>query len=195
MLISELLKQADQRISEGLHPRLITEGFDMAKDKCLEVLNKCKIELSSDMPERDTLLAVAGTSLRTKLHADLAGHLVEPIVDAVLAIRQPKEALDLHRIEIMELRHQTDMDPTLLKGLVMDHGGRHPDMPKRVTNAYILTCNVSLEYEKTYVCFFIVNICLVKSILDFSTKMPRRGTSLSRLNANSLISASKQLLS
>lgn len=154
MLISELLKQADQRISEGLHPRLITEGFDMAKDKCLEVLNKCKIELSSDMPERDTLLAVAGTSLRTKLHADLAGHLVEPIVDAVLAIRQPKEALDLHRIEIMEMRHKTDMDTTLIKGLVMDHGGRHPDMPKRVTNAYILTCNVSLEYEKTYVCFF-----------------------------------------
>lgn len=33
----------------------------------------------------------------------------------------------------------------------MDHGARHPDMPKRVENAYILTCNVSLEYEKTEV--------------------------------------------
>lgn len=36
-------------------------------------------------------------------------------------------------------------------GLVLDHGARHPDMPKRVENAYILTCNVSLEYEKTEV--------------------------------------------
>ena len=35
-----------------------------------------------------------------------------------------------------------------MKGLVLDHGARHPDMKKRVTNAYILTCNVSLEYEK-----------------------------------------------
>lgn len=35
----------------------------------------------------------------------------------------------------------------------MDHGGRHPDMPKRLENAYILTLNVSLEYEKTYVNF------------------------------------------
>jgi len=34
---------------------------------------------------------------------------------------------------------------------VMDHGGRHPDMPKRLENCYILTCNVSLEYEKTEV--------------------------------------------
>lgn len=33
----------------------------------------------------------------------------------------------------------------------MDHGPRHPDMPKRVENAYILTCNISLEYEKTEV--------------------------------------------
>lgn len=33
----------------------------------------------------------------------------------------------------------------------MDHGARHPDMPKRVENAYILTCNVSMEYEKSEV--------------------------------------------
>ena len=33
----------------------------------------------------------------------------------------------------------------------MDHGARHPDIKKRVEDAYILTCNVSLEYEKTEV--------------------------------------------
>lgn len=32
----------------------------------------------------------------------------------------------------------------------MDHGARHPDMPKRVQDAYILTLNVSLEYEKRF---------------------------------------------
>ncbi|CDI97619.1 T complex protein 1 subunit zeta [Echinococcus multilocularis] len=149
ILIAELLKQAELLISEGLHPRLVTEGFDLAREKCMEFLDECKIDVASDMPEKAILLAVAGTSLRTKLHSDLADHLVEPVVDAVLAIKQPNEELDLHRIEIMEMRHKTDMDTALIRGLVMDHGGRHPDMPKRVTNAYILTCNVSLEYEKT----------------------------------------------
>merc|ERR1712083_894391 len=38
-----------------------------------------------------------------------------------------------------------------VRGLVLDHGGRHPDMPKRLENCFILTCNVSLEYEKTEV--------------------------------------------
>jgi len=41
---------------------------------------------------------------------------------------------------------------SLIRGLVLDHGARHPDMPKRVENAFILTCNVSLEYEKRYHC-------------------------------------------
>ena len=36
----------------------------------------------------------------------------------------------------------------LIRGLVLDHGARHPAMKKRAEKAYILTCNVSLEYEK-----------------------------------------------
>ena len=37
LIIGELLKQADLYISEGLNPTIITEGFDKAKDKALEV--------------------------------------------------------------------------------------------------------------------------------------------------------------
>ena len=35
--------------------------------------------------------------------------------------------------------------------MVMDHGSRHDDMPERLENCYIMTLNVSLEYEKTEV--------------------------------------------
>ena len=35
-----------------------------------------------------------------------------------------------------------------VEGLVLDHGSRHPDMKRRAENCHILTCNVSLEYEK-----------------------------------------------
>ena len=52
-------------------------------------------------------------------------------------------------VEIMEMQHRTEADSRLVRGIVLDHGGRHPSMPKAMKNAYILTCNVSLEYEKT----------------------------------------------
>lgn len=147
LVIGELLKQADIYISEGLHPRMLTEGFDLARIKTLEVLDSMKIPVD---PEKG-LLDVARTSLRTKIHPTIADKLAEICVNAVLAIRQKDQEIDLHMIELMEMQHRTAADTALVRGIVTDHGSRHPDMPKRVENAYILTCNVSLEYEKSEV--------------------------------------------
>lgn len=151
LVIGELLKQADLYISEGLHPRILTEGFDLARAKTLEVLESMKIPVTAD---KESLLDVAKTSLRTKIHQGLADKLAEVCVDAVLAIKIDDQPVDLHMVELMEMQHRTAADTTLVRGIVMDHGSRHPDMPKRVENAYVLTCNVSLEYEKSEVSIF-----------------------------------------
>lgn len=37
LLVGELLKQADRYISEGVHPTVIAEGFDIAKKDALVV--------------------------------------------------------------------------------------------------------------------------------------------------------------
>uniref|UniRef100_A0A665TAZ0 Chaperonin containing TCP1, subunit 6A (zeta 1) n=1 Tax=Echeneis naucrates TaxID=173247 RepID=A0A665TAZ0_ECHNA len=141
LIIGELLKQADLYVSEGclvIHP----------EKKALAVLEELKVTREMD---RETLINVARTSLRTKVHAELADLLTEAVVDAVLAIAKPNEPIDLYMVEIMEMKHKTDCDTQLIRGLVLDHGARHPDMKKRVEDAYVLTCNVSLEYEKTEV--------------------------------------------
>ncbi|KAH0439407.1 t-complex protein 1 subunit zeta [Colletotrichum camelliae] len=146
LLIGELLKQADRYISEGLHPRIITDGFEIAKNEALKFLDGFKLAKEVD---RELLLSVARTSLSTKLNSSLAAKLTPDIVDAVLAIYQAPAKPDLHMVEIMKMQHRTASDTQLIKGLALDHGARHPDMPKRLENAYILTMNVSLEYEKT----------------------------------------------
>ncbi|XP_060250776.1 T-complex protein 1 subunit zeta-2 isoform X4 [Ovis aries] len=165
----------------GLHPRIIAEGFEIAKRKALEVLEQVKIKKEM---KREILLDVARTSLQTKVHPQLADVLTEfsrqeywsglpfpppgdlpnpgmepaslmspalAVVDSVLAIRRPNYPIDLFMVEIMEMKHKSETDTKLIKGLVLDHGARHPDMKKRVDDAFILTCNVSLEYEKTEV--------------------------------------------
>lgn len=148
LLIGELLKQADIYLAEGLHPRIMAEGFDQARVKACEILETMKYPIDIN---KKNLVEVARTSLRTKIHADLTTILTDVCVDSVLAIRQGDKPVDLHMIEIMEMQHKTETDTQLIKGVVMDHGSRHPDMPKRLENAYILTCNVSLEYEKSEV--------------------------------------------
>lgn len=37
LLVGELLKQAERHIQEGLHPRIIADGFEIAKNEALKV--------------------------------------------------------------------------------------------------------------------------------------------------------------
>ena len=67
LLIGEFLKQADVYISEGLHPRVVTEGFEVAKNKALEVLETLRVNITPE-EKRTILVQVAKTSLNTKVH-------------------------------------------------------------------------------------------------------------------------------
>lgn len=57
-----------------MHPRIVAEGFEIAKEKALEVLEQVKVTKEMD---RETLIDVARTSLRTKVHSELADILTE----------------------------------------------------------------------------------------------------------------------
>lgn len=151
ILIGELMKQAERYLSEGVHPRIIAEGYDLSKHAVLEFLETFKEAVPAGDPDREMLRCVARTALRTKLREPLADQLTDIVVDAVLTIRKPDEPIDLFMVEIMSMRHKLETDTRLVRGLVLDHGSRHPDMPKRLDNAYVLNCNISLEYEKSEV--------------------------------------------
>ena len=129
---------------------MLTDGFEMAKDHALEFLDEFKIKHDKIAENRALLVDVARTSLRTKLDRKLADQLCEIVVDAIACIvRDDHLGIDLHMVEVMHMRHKNAADSRLIRGILMDHGARHPDMPKSMKNCYVLTCNVSMEYEKT----------------------------------------------
>ena len=68
LIIGELLKQADLYISEGLHPRIMTEGFEAAKEKALQFLEQ--VNVSKEM-DRETLIDVSRTSYELKFMLNL----------------------------------------------------------------------------------------------------------------------------
>uniref|UniRef100_A0A2K6G2P8 Chaperonin containing TCP1 subunit 6B n=1 Tax=Propithecus coquereli TaxID=379532 RepID=A0A2K6G2P8_PROCO len=97
----------------GLHPRIIAEGFEAAKIKALEVLEKVKVKKEMN---RKMLLDVARTSLQTKVHAELADLLTEAVVDSVLAIRRPGYPIDLFMVEIVQMKHKSETDTCVVPG-------------------------------------------------------------------------------
>ena len=149
LIVGELMKQAERHLTDGVHPRLLCEGIDLAKDRVLAYIDSSKKTM--DTTQRPLLVQIAQASLRTKMHRELADLFTEIVVDAVLCVRIPNEKIDLHMIEVMHMQHKAGTDSRLVKGLVMDHGGRHPGMPKSLKNCHILTMNYDLEYQKSEV--------------------------------------------
>lgn len=149
IVIGEMLRQCEHYIQEGLHPRVLTEGFDIAKTEALNfLLNVAKVDVSdSDISEK--MFCVAKTALSTKVGPLFKDQLAHAVCDAVRAVAVPGKEIDLHMVEVMHMKHRMSNETKFVNGIVLDHGGRNDDMPKRLERCYILTCNVSLEYEKT----------------------------------------------
>lgn len=145
MILDVLIKQC----SPLFH--FVLQGIEKARDATLEFLETFKTEVAEEAIDRELMVQVARTSLRTKVHTELADHLTEIIVDAVRSIHVPGQYIDLHMIEIMHMLHKSAFDTRFVDGLVLDHGARHPNMAKRTEDAFIMILNVSLEYEKSEV--------------------------------------------
>lgn len=145
------MRQSERYASEGLHPRVLVDGLDIARDAVVKFLDEFKVTQTNIIQNRELLECVARTSLATKLNVELAEKLTSAVVDAVQCIYVQGEPLDLNRVETIAMEKNMGTDSRFVNGLVLDHGGRHPDMPKVLKSCHIMTCNVTFEYEKTEV--------------------------------------------
>ena len=115
----------------------------------LEFLDNFRVNFPNIIADRELLQSVARCALRTKLNIDTADKMADNVVNAMQCIAEEGKPIDLHMIEIIDMQHKSGNESTFINGLVLDHGARHPDMPSYLKNVHILTCNVSMEYEKT----------------------------------------------
>jgi len=79
---------------------LCSQGFETAKKATLQFLETFRDKIEAT--DREILLCVARTSLRTKLYQDLADQLTDIVVDAVLTIRKEDEPLDLYMVYLTQ---------------------------------------------------------------------------------------------
>jgi len=68
-------------LAENVHPRVLVDGIELAKNETLRFLETFKITKEID---RELLLEVARASLMTKIHPKLAEQLTDIVTDAVL---------------------------------------------------------------------------------------------------------------
>lgn len=145
ILIGEALKNIEKYLEKGLHPQILCDGIDLTR---MEIEKWLPTKIINKTLDRKTLLKCARTVIETKIKKNLSNKFANIAVDAVLTIYNEGKIVDLERIEILQVNTRTESDSKWIRGIVLDHGARHPDMPKLINNALILLCNINLEYER-----------------------------------------------
>ena len=150
VIAGALLRACQDLIEKGIHPSCISEGFCVALNKALEIIDGMGQPV--DLDNREQLIQNAVTSLSSKVishHSDL---LAPMAVDAVLRIIEKTDTnVDLRDINVSKKLGGTVDDSELIDGLVfVDKKVSHfAGGPSKITNAKIGLVQFCLSAPKT----------------------------------------------
>jgi archaeal chaperonin len=150
VLAGELLKRAEGLIEQNIHPTIISQGYRMASQKALEVLQACSQPVSIN--DHAQLARIAVTSMSSKSVSFSRDQLGEIAVKAVTAVAEKKGesySVDLDNVQLIKKQGGSMADTQLIEGVIVDKEKVHSGMPSRVENPKIALLDAALEIKKT----------------------------------------------
>ncbi len=144
VIAGELLKQSEELINANVHPTVITNGYKMAAQKAVEVLN----EIAVDAKDDKILKQVAATALTGKSVGEEEDTLADIVVKACKSVEEDG-VVDTKNIRIEKKVGGVIGETYLVQGVVIDKEKVHSRMPTHIENAKIALFSCPLEVKKT----------------------------------------------
>lgn len=151
VLSGELLKRSEDLIDQNVHPTVICEGFRLAAEKAVELLESHGISTEND---DKVLLEVAKTALTGKSAGAVKSFMADISVRAVNAvgiIEGDERIIDLSDIKVEKRQGGSIKDSSLIDGIILDKERVHAGMPRSLADAKIALVNSAIEVKKTEV--------------------------------------------
>jgi archaeal chaperonin len=150
VLSGALVRKAEELLDMDIAPTTISDGYLEALVFSLQILRN--ISQGKPSSDKETMIALADTSLRSKLipatigNANMAAGLVTDAVSIVADFSN--NILDVDNIKIEEkIGNPSDMQ--LIKGIAIDKTIDNFTMPRIINDAKILLINEGLELKRT----------------------------------------------
>ena len=168
ILVTELIKLSYRYLSNGIHPNTIISEISLIFRSAVNELDGIKILWDNG---KEDLIKFIDTFLKTKMSSELASHFSLILFQAYSSLIKGSN-IDFNMIEIVRIPEGQLIDSFFFDGLILDHGSRHPNAPKRLSKCYVMILNVSLEYEKTEINsgFYYSNSNERKTLVDSEKK-------------------------
>ncbi|MBT5281248.1 MAG: thermosome subunit [Euryarchaeota archaeon] len=151
VLSGELLKRSEDLIEQNVHPTVICEGFRLAAEKAISLLDGHGISTNDNDA---VLLEVAKTALTGKSAGAVKAFMADICVRAVNAVGVVDEGeriVDLSDIKVEKRQGGSIKDSTLIDGILLDKERVHAGMPRSINDAKIALINSAVEVKKTEV--------------------------------------------
>ena len=151
VLSGELLKRSEDLIEQNVHPTVICEGFRLAAEKAVELLESHGIATKND---DSVLMEVAKTALTGKSAGAVKSFMADICVRSVNAvglIEGEQRIVDLADIKVEKRQGGSIKDSSLIDGIILDKERVHAGMPRSVKGAKIALINSAIEVKKTEV--------------------------------------------
>jgi thermosome len=150
ILAGALLDKAQSLLDDNIHPSIIIQGYQRAQQKALETLDR--VALDVDFDDRDTLMKLASTSMRSKAVASAREHFGNMVIDAIKQIIEERDGqviADVDNVQIVKKEGKSLNESELVQGIIIDKEVVHDGMPKKVEGARIALIDSPVEVEKT----------------------------------------------
>jgi thermosome len=149
ILAGALLEKAEELIDKKVHPIKIADGYKRAYDEARKILKTIAIKV--DPNNLNVLVKVARTSMNSKYISDQSEFLASKVAEAVRLIAEYNDdnvRVDIANVKVAIMPGRPIPESQLVKGVILEKGIAHRDMPKKVKNAKIALLSVPLQVEK-----------------------------------------------
>jgi T-complex protein 1 subunit delta len=150
VLAGALLKKSLELLDRGVHPTVISDSFNVAVQKAVEILSNAAIPVGAD--DRESLVKAATTSLSSKIVSQYSNLLAPMAVDCLKSIVDPArpEMLDLRDVRVVSKVGGTIDDSEIVDGLVLDsRAAAAAGGPRRMENAKVALIQFCVSPPKT----------------------------------------------
>ncbi|KAK1349506.1 subunit zeta of T-complex protein 1 [Hamiltosporidium tvaerminnensis] len=158
VMCCEIFNHSCRLFLEDTNIHRICQGIQTGCTLLLQYLSTLAVPISMDSASinyiDNILYEICSNQLNTKMNKNIAEILVPIVVKSLKCIlvsqseSNQKSFLDINMVEVIKMGEGDIKETRLVKGLVLDHGGRHPLMPTYLENVVVMITNLSLEYEK-----------------------------------------------
>lgn len=151
LIAAELLRRANELMKMRIHPTTIITGYRLALREAVRYMNE-NISVKVDNLGRDSLMAIAKTSMSSKIIGGDSDFFSNMVVDAITSVKsvnaRGEVKYPVKAVNVLKAHGKSATESQLIKGYAMNCTVASQAMETRVVDAKIACLDMNLQKER-----------------------------------------------